>query len=283
LPGSTARLPLLIGGPRDAPGRQRTLRATLEWSFDLLAPDEQRDLARLAVFAGGCTFEAAEAVCETTLERLSTLVDHQLMLRRVDAQASRYWLLETIREFAAEQLEARGEGDAVRRRHALVYASIAASLGLSVDELGSGGRQRHDLALAEQDNMRAALDWALSEDPMLGLGLAVSLEQFWVATSPREGMQRFEALLERADAAPLKLRARALRDLGGTAEVSGDIERAAAMYEQSLGLFERLGQEKGILRLLHRLGNIARARGDLATARRLAEERLRRARRRPTV
>jgi predicted ATPase/DNA-binding SARP family transcriptional activator len=273
-----ARLPLLIGGPRDAPGRQRTLRATLEWSFDLLAPDEQRDLARLAVFAGGCTFEAAEAVCETTLERLSTLVDHQLMLRRVDAQASRYWLLETIREFAAEQLEARGEGDAVRRRHARAYASIAASLGLSVDELGSGVRQRHDLALAEQDNMRAALDWALSEDPVLGLGLAVSLEQFWVASSPREGMQRFEALLERADAVPLELRARALRDLGGTAEVSGDIERAAAMYEQSLELFERLGQEKGILRLRHRLGNIARARGDLAAARRLAEESLRRAR-----
>ena len=273
-----ARLPLLIGGPRDLPARQRTLRATLEWSFELLASDEQRDLARLSVFAGGCTFGAAESVCETTLEGLSTLVDHQLVLRSVDAHGSRYSLLETIREFAAEQLEARGEGDALRRRHAHAYASIAASLGLSVDELGSGLRQRHDLALAEQDNMRSALDWAAGEDPVLGLELAISLEQFWVASSPREGMQRFKALLERADAIPLELRARALRDFGGTAEVSGEIERAAALYEQSLELFEQLGKERGVLRLRHRLGNIARARGDLAGARRLAEESLRRAR-----
>ncbi len=273
-----ARLPLLVGGPRDLPARQRTLRATLEWSFDLLAPDEQRDLARLSVFAGGCTLEAAEAVCETTLDRLSSLVDHNLVLRSTDPHGSRYSLFETIREFAAEQLEARGEEDSVRRRHALACASIAASLGLSVDELGSGVQQHHDLALADQDNMRAALDWALSEDPVLGLQLAIALEQFWVATSPREGMQRFEALLERADAVPLELRARALRDLGGTTEVSGDIERAAEIYEQSLELFERLGQEKGILRLRHRLANIARARGDLAGARSLGEESLRRAR-----
>ena len=272
-----ARLPLLVGGPRDLPARQQTLRATLEWSYDLLTAEEQRDLARVSVFAGGCTLEAAQAVCETTLERLSSLVDHQLVRRSVGPHGSRYSLLETIREFAAEQLEARGEGDSVRRSHAAAYASIAASLGLSVDELGSGARQRHDLALAEQDNMRAALDWALGEDPVLGLELAIALEQFWVATSPREGMQRFEALLEWTDSVPLELRARALRDLGGTAEVSGEIERAAAAYEQSRELFERLGHEKGILRLLHRLGNIARARGDLAGARALVEESLRRA------
>jgi predicted ATPase/DNA-binding SARP family transcriptional activator len=273
-----ARLPLLVGGPQDLPARQRTIRATLEWSFDLLAADEQRDLARLSVFAGGCTLEAAVAVCETTLDRLATLVDHNLVQRSMDQNGSRYSLLETIREFAAEQLEARGDGDSVRRRHAKTYASIAASLGLSVDELGSGMRQRHDLALADQDNMRAALDWALGEDPLLGLELAISLEQFWVASSPHEGMQRLEALLGRADPVPLELRARALRDLGGTTEVSGDIERAALAYDESLKLFKHLGMEKRILRLLHRLANIARARGDLDHARTLSEESLRRAR-----
>jgi predicted ATPase/DNA-binding SARP family transcriptional activator len=273
-----ARLPLLVGGPRDLPARQRTIRATLEWSFDLLAAGEQRDLARLSVFAGGCTLEAAVAVCETTLDRLSALVDHNLVLRGMDQNGSRYSLLETIREFAAEQLEARGEGDSVRRRHAKTYASMAASLGLSVDELGSGVRQRHDLALADQDNMRAALDWALSEDPLLGLELAISLEQFWVASSPHEGMQRLEALLGRADPVPLELRARALRDLGGTREISGEIERAGAAYEQSAKLFEDLGEVKGILRLAHRLSNIALAERDFARARELGEESLRRAR-----
>jgi predicted ATPase/DNA-binding SARP family transcriptional activator len=273
-----ARLPLLVGGPRDLPARQRTIRATLEWSFDLLAADEQRDLARLSVFAGGCTLEAAVAVCKTTLDRLATLVDHNLVLRSMDQNGSRYSLLETIREFAAEQLEARGEGDSVRRRHAKTYASIAASLGLSVDELGSGVRQRHDLALADQDNMRAALDWALSEDPLLGLELAILLEQFWVASSPHEGMQRLEALLGRADPVPLELRARALRDLGGTREMSGEIERAGAAYEQSAKLFEDLGEVKGILRLAHRLSNIALAERDFARARELGEESLRRAR-----
>jgi predicted ATPase/DNA-binding SARP family transcriptional activator len=273
-----ARLPLLVGGPRDLPARQRTLRATLEWSFDLLDADEQQDLARLSVFAGGCTVEAAEAVCETTLDRLSSLVDHNLVLRSMDPLGSRYSLLETIREFAAQQLEARGEDEVIRRRHALTYASIAGSLGLSADELGSGVRQRHEIALAEQDNMRASLDWALNEDPVLGLELAMALEQFWVATTPREGKRRFEALLERAKDIPLDLRARALRDLGGSTEVSGDIDGAATMYQRSLELFERLGNEKGVLRLLHRLTNIAGYRTDLVRARRLAEDGLRRAR-----
>ena len=272
-----ARLPLLVGGPRDLPARQRTLRATLEWSFDLLDADERRDLARLSVFAGGCTLQTAEAVCDISLERLSSLVDHHLVVRSVGPHGSRYSLLETIREFAAEQLEACGELDALRRRHARQLLSIAKSLGLSVDELGSGLQQRHDLALADQDDLRAALDWALDEDPELGLELAVALAQFWVAMSPREGMQRFESLLEAAGAAPPELRARALRDLGGSAWLSGETKRAAAAYERSLEIFERLRHESGIVRLLQRLANIAFARGDLTGARRQVEAGLLRA------
>jgi predicted ATPase/DNA-binding SARP family transcriptional activator len=272
------RLPLLSGGPRDLPARQRTLRATLEWSLDLLDAAERRDLARLSVFTGGCTLEAAEAICDTTLDRLSSLVDHHLVIRSVGPSGSRYSLLETIREFAAEQLEALGEAGELRRRHAAEYATIANSLGLSADELGSGVRQRHDVALAEQDNMRAALDWAVDEEPALGLELAIALEQFWVSTSPREGAQRFQALLDRAGDIPAELRARALRDLGGSMEISGEPERAAGAYARSLALFERLNHEAGILRLFFRLSNVAFTRGDIAGARTLLEQTLARAR-----
>jgi hypothetical protein len=232
----------------------------------------------LSVFAGGCTLETAEAVCDTTLERLSTLVDHHLVVRSVDPHGSRYSLLETIREFAAERLEDRGEGDSLRRRHAVRLLAVARTFGLSVDELGSGVTQRHDLALAEQDDLRAALDWALDADPELGLELAVALEQFWVATSPREGLQRFEELLDRAGPLAPELRARALRDLGGSAQVAGERERAAAAYAESLAVYERVGDEIGIVRLRHRLSGIAVERGDLAGARELIEETLLRAR-----
>jgi predicted ATPase/DNA-binding SARP family transcriptional activator len=272
------RLPLLIGGPRDLPARQRTLRATLEWSYDLLDAAERRGLARLSVFTGGCTLDAAEAICDTTLDRLSSLVDHHLVIRSVGPSGSRYSLLETIREFAAEQLEALGETGELRRRHAAEYATIAKSLGLSADELGTGVPQRHDIALAEQDNMRTALDWALDEEPMQGLELAIALEQFWVSTSPREGAQRFQALLDRAADIPDELRARALRDLGGSMEISGETERAAGAYERSLTLYERLNHEAGILRLLFRLANIAFTQGDIAGARTLLEKTLARAR-----
>lgn len=272
-----ASLPLLTGGPRDLPARQQTLRATLEWSFDLLDKHEQDDLARLAVFAGGCTLEAAEAVSGTTLERLSSLVDHHLVVRHLAPGGSRYSLLETVRELALEQLDARGETDALRRRHAEQALVTAQSLGLAVDEIATGVPQRHDTALAEQDNMRSALDWALDHAPSFGLELAIALMQFWVV-SPHEGMQRFDALLARAGEIPLGLRAQTLRDLGGCAELSGDIDRAADAYEQSLELYGRMGDERGILRLRHRLVNVALARGELAAARIAIEESLVRAR-----
>ena len=99
------RLPLPTGGPRDLPARQQTLRATLEWSVDLLDDAERRDLARLSVFPARFSLESAEAVCDTTLERLSALVDHNLLVRTVTLHGSRYSMLETIRELAAEPLE----------------------------------------------------------------------------------------------------------------------------------------------------------------------------------
>ncbi len=115
------RLPLLTGGARDLPERQRTLRATIDWSHDLLSADEQRLFARLAVFAGGCTLEAAEEMCEAGLDTLQSLVEKSL-LRHTDG---RFWMLETIREFAGERLKESGEADAERKLHAGFFVEFA--------------------------------------------------------------------------------------------------------------------------------------------------------------
>ena len=279
LDGLEQRIPVLAGGPRDLPARQRTLRATLEWSLDLLTELERRDLARLSVFAGGWSLEAAEAVCESTLDRLSSLVDHNLVLRAVGPQGSRYSLLETIREQASEELEASGEADAVRRRHAEHALLVAESLGLSVDEIGTGVRQRFDVVRLEQDNLRAALDWAADADPELGIRLALAVEQLWVATNPREGIARFETLLARAPDLPPALRARALRDLGGSMEIAGRPEQAAEHYRASLELYEQLEDDAGVLHMQFRVAGALLEGLDLAAARQVAESGLERARR----
>src|SRR5439155_11817593 len=115
------RLPLLAGTARDAPERQRTLRATIAWSYDLLAPGEQDLFRRLAIFRGGCTLEAAEAVCDADLDTLASLVDKSLLRQRDD----RFTMLETIREFAAERLAESGEDDQIRHRHWDYFLALA--------------------------------------------------------------------------------------------------------------------------------------------------------------
>jgi predicted ATPase/DNA-binding SARP family transcriptional activator len=271
------RLPLLTGGPRDLPARQRTLRATIEWSVNLLEEQERRDLIALSVFAGGCTLSAAEDVSSTTLERISSLVDHNLLLHEVTSDGSRYSMLETIREYASGLLKVSGRAEEIRRRHAGHMLTVAESLGLSGDDIGYGVPQRFDLARVEQDNLRTALDWALEHDPEVGLRLAVALEQFWVSANPREGMRRFEALLARANDAAPGLRARALRDLGGSTEIAGDWERAEQHYTRSLELYEELGDEGGVINLRFRLANTRTWARDLAAARDLLENALDRA------
>ncbi|HEU0336470.1 MAG TPA: adenylate/guanylate cyclase domain-containing protein [Gaiellaceae bacterium] len=161
------RLPLLTGGPRDAPERQRTLRATIAWSYDLLEPDERRTFARLAVFAGGCTLDAAEHVCEASLDTIAALVDKSLLHR----DDRRYVLLETIGEFALERLEEGGELDELRRRHAEYYLDLARS----VEGLVRSPRAAALLDRLERDhdNLRAALDWLAGATPDRALRLAL--------------------------------------------------------------------------------------------------------------
>jgi predicted ATPase/class 3 adenylate cyclase len=161
------RLPMLTGGPRDAPKRQQTLRATITWSYDLLTADEQRAFARLAVFAGGCTLDAAEEVCQAEFDTIVALIDKSLLYREHD----RYFQLETIREYALERLEETGEVDEVRRRHAEHYLERARS----VERLIRSPQAARAVDELERDhgNLRAALEWLSGDSPDQPLRLAV--------------------------------------------------------------------------------------------------------------
>jgi predicted ATPase/DNA-binding SARP family transcriptional activator len=272
LAGLERRLPLLTGGPRDLPARQQTLRSTLEWSIDLLDDLERRDLARLSVFAGSCTVEYAETVCETTLERLSSLVDHNLLVRAVTPHGSRYSMLETIRELASEQLEATGDADAMRRRHAELMLTIVRAVHLSEDD---DEPYDQSVALRERDDIRAALDWAVEADVVLGLELACALENFWGSHAPAEGVRRFGDLLARdADLSP-HLRARSLRNLAGAAHQVHAWDVADPAYDESLRLCTELGDDRGAALVRMRLAYRARERGEPELARTLVDELLR--------
>ncbi len=209
------RLPLLVGGPRDLPARQQTLRATIEWSHDLLEPMARQALARLSVFVGGFTPRAAEAVAGVDLDVLQSLVEHSL-LRRADQVAGpgldrRFVSLETIREFSAERLDESGERESISRRHAEFFLGVAESAGLLWE---SERPQQYDLVVADIDNLRAAIDWAAGRDVELALLIATALEAFWATVSPFEGARLLESLISGASGLRADLRARALRVWG---------------------------------------------------------------------
>ena len=264
------RLDLLKGG-RDADPRQQTLRATIQWSYDLLNGDEQRLFARLSVFARGCTFAAAEEVADADLDTVQSLVEKGL-LRFTD---ERYWMLETIREFAAERLAESGDEVQLRRRHARFFLELAQALGMTYESIEAHGRQRHDVAIAEQENFRSAIDWAFEDDVELAARIAVSLEGLWVALSPFEAVRRFGVLLERAEGLPYGLRAGCWRCLASsTAYAGGRIEDGIDKQEKSLDLYRRAGDERGIAIILNRLGDNFCFLGDVERGRPLIEESL---------
>ncbi|MDX6412844.1 MAG: hypothetical protein QOH23_254 [Gaiellaceae bacterium] len=262
------RLPVLVTRARDVPERQRALHATIEWSYDLLDEDEQQLFRRLATFRGGATLEAVEAVVDGDPDRVESLVDKSLLrLRR-----GRFVMLETIREFARDALATSGEDAEQRRRHAEYFAEVAESANLNAGALRPDG-QRMDLAIAEQDNIRAALDWAIaSQDKAFGFRLAVAMDQFWVANDPTESTRRYEALFDLPGDVDPRLRAEALRSCASSFHILGDQEAAARLYEESLDMFDQMGDEHGRAVLLHRFGILAMQRQNLAKARELVEE-----------
>ena len=226
------RLDLFRAG-RDADPRQQTLRATIAWSYDLLSTDEQRLFARMAVFRGGCTLDAAEQVAGADVAGLQSLVDKSLLRHSEE----RFWMLETIREYAHELLKQGSEADAVRRRHADHYVALAE---LAYTERFDRGLTWVRELEEEHDNLRAALDDLQDRDPLRYLQLAGALGWFWLARSHfAEGTRRLEdALASPVEDGPLT--ARALTSLGS---IDVDETDMLSRHEHSIQLWRTLGDE----------------------------------------
>jgi predicted ATPase/class 3 adenylate cyclase len=260
------RLPLLTGGPHDVPARQRTLRATIDWSYELLDAHEQRLFARLAVFAGGCTLEAAESICAAELDTLQSLVDKSLLRHT----AERFWMLETIREYATERLDESDEAGQLRRRHAQWYLDLAER---AYPELRGADQATWLERLEEEhDNFRAILGWSLSVGGFeTALQLSGALLRFWITRGYlAEGRRWLESSLQSAGTSAT--RPRTLRGVAILAMEQGDIDRAADAAEEALALNRSAEDEAGIAQSLGILADVVAFRGDLARAGTLYEE-----------
>lgn len=265
----------LLRGTRDADERHATLRATIAWSHDLLDDDEQRIFSRLAVFRGGCTLEDAEEVCAASLDTLGSLLDKSLLRRRAEQEGrGRFWMLETIREYARERLEASGEEAGLRRTQADRLIALADRAGTR-PIIDAPERWDFDLVAPELDNVRAVLEWATSHDPQRGLALATSLEAFWVVREPVEGASWLERLLALAHDAEPMLRAGALRALAGSLDICGEPARAAPCYRQSLELYTACGSQPDVAHLRFRIAANMVLRGEAEAAWPLLEAALR--------
>ncbi len=226
------RLDLLRGG-RDADARQQTLRATIEWSHDLLEPGERELFARLSVFRGGCTLGSAEDVAEADLDTLQALVDKSLLGHTED----RFWMLQTIREYARERLEDSGRAEELRRRHAEHFVALGEEAGPHmIGEGFRGGSEWLDRLERELDNLRAALDWLeASGENQLSLRLAAAVRHFWALKGHIvEGRRRLEKGLG-ADARPTAARAKALNAASDLATGGGDVATARIRAEPKRG------------------------------------------------
>ena len=271
------KLELLADGPRDLPERHRTLRAAIEWSYELLDAADRELAATLGVFAGGCTVSAAAAVCGATPEALQGLVDSSLLRRGEDSHADpRYGMLETVREYALERLAAAGSEDDSRRRHAAYFRELAAEAGAALWSPIQGPARAAWLERleVEQDNMRAALQWADGSDDDTQLTIAVGLSDFWhVRGSYVEGRGRLGRALSHQRGSDA-LRARALHHSSFFSLGLGELAEGAATGEESLALYRSVGDLEGIGRSIHLLGHLADARGERAHALELAGESL---------
>ncbi len=274
-------LKLLTSGERAADHRHQTLRAALDWSFELLSEPEQVLFRRISVFAGGFILEAAESVGaggdiqeEDVLEFLSHLVEKSLVVAEESwERGARYRLLEPIRQYAREKLEEGGEAEAAGRRHAEFFLALAEEAELEL----SGPRQAGwlDRLETEHDNLRAALSWALERGIDLGPRMAGALCRFWHTRGYlSEGRRYLEEAVARGDAVSATVRAKALDGLGWIAEPQGDYERARVAYEESLQLYRRSNDRRGVANALGDLGSLALDRGDYEEAYSLLEESL---------
>jgi predicted ATPase/class 3 adenylate cyclase len=312
------RLPFLTGGSRDLPARQQTLRDTIGWSYDLLAPAEQRLFRRLGVFVGGSTLDAIESVCEASLDEIESLEDKSLLFQ-VDGPGGepRFTMLETIREYAIEQLEATGEAPEMRLRHAEYFAQFAEDAEPRMWRASDS--EWFDRVQADHDNIRAALAWAdasidtqhlvprlanplwmfwwmrghwaearrwyeraleLQVEPSARLGALHGLGQLLIHTGDyaRSAALWDEATTLARATGNLTELAFALGRRAYTAALTGDAELAEALADESLAIARQIGDPDCVAMALNIAGHVARPRGDARRAREAYEEALRLAR-----
>jgi non-specific serine/threonine protein kinase len=287
------RLQLLRGGARDVPSRQQTLRATIEWSYDLLTEGEKQLFRRMAVFQGGRSLKALEEICNgeglqqvDVLEGVAALVDKNLLHPQEDraaesARQARFVMLETIHEYAREKLQESGEAGEIQRQHARYFVQLVEEAEPKLR--GPAQVVWFDRLKEEQDNIRAVFEWCRgeasgAEGVQIGLRLVGALTWYWYTRGPfSEGRARAMAVLSRPEAKErTTLRTRALRTAAGMAWIQGDFELVRSLVEEGLVLARELGdrQMEGVF--LYNLGHIAleEAEGDLAAARSLYEQSL---------
>jgi predicted ATPase/DNA-binding XRE family transcriptional regulator len=285
-------LSLLEGGGPDVPERQRTMRRTIAWSYDLLSEAEKALFRRLSVFEAGCTLEAAEAVCSAevpaahveteqrldVLNGLSSLVDASLLRREAGPNGEpRLTMLAVVREHARELLVESGEADATRERHAGYFVTLAETAAPAL--YGPDHAAWLERLQREYDNLVAALEWAREVgDAETGLRLTGALSWFWwVRGHLSEGRRWIEELLEQDAAnqegsAPGSVRAKALLGAGRLAFGQGDLAHAARTFGESLAIYRGLGDEGGIASVLVELGQVTGAQGDQDRAAALSEQ-----------
>jgi predicted ATPase/DNA-binding SARP family transcriptional activator len=271
------RLALLVEGPLDAPERHQTLRATIEWSHELMDEEGRALFARLGVFRGGWSLAGAAEVCDASESALDALLRASLVTRRGEiAGEARFGMLETVRSFAAEELAGSVDEDEFRLRHASFFVELAedSENGLK----GEGQRQWLARVEADQDNLRAALAWLLAPgadatERELGLRLAAALGWYWYAHGRgNEGARWLDTALAQAGGAPALLHGRLLHARAILADLEDDHVRANDLFAAALELFRELGDDHRICNVLNGLAAVAFGEGELARSRQLFEE-----------
>jgi predicted ATPase/DNA-binding SARP family transcriptional activator len=262
------RFQLLRSWRRVADPRHRTLEATIDWSLDLLDPSLRDAFARLGVFAGSFTPDAARVVCDVDLDALTELVDHSLVRRWTDDRLS---MLQTIRTYARERLDELGGSEELGRRHVdflLTLADRSAQEGFEGEEIWLHRIEE------ERDNIRGALDGSLTTDPVAALRLAAVLGRFWIIRDNAEGYRWLSAALARAHGAEPALRADGLRWAGSTLYFLRDVEGALALFGEALAIFRELDDVQNTAWMLDRMAAPLLRLGRLDDARAFAEESL---------
>jgi tetratricopeptide (TPR) repeat protein len=276
-------LKLLTGGARDLPERQQTMRAAIKWSYDLLDAEEQKLLNRLAVFGGGFTLDAAEKVANSeadleidSFDGIASLVDKSLLLQSEQADGEpRFRMLVVVREFALEELEAGGEAEEVKKRHAEFYAQMAEIA--EPELLGGKAGEWLDTLEQEHDNLRLALEWSLGREPVTALRIVGAIMMFWYKRGYfSEGSKWTRAALERTcEEADTKLQAKAYSGLSQLIWSQGDLESAERFAQQGLRLAREISDRSLICISLGYLGVVKRQKGgELGQAKTLSEEAL---------